>query len=243
VITAAGMDLRLSSELKEIVDDGQGRACAVVAGDGERIEAQLVGLTAGVSPNLDLVRETAIECDRGILVDRSLRTSAADVFAAGDCAEIRRDGEERNLLQQVWYTGKQQGRVAAEAMAVDATSGDAPTYEPGHWYNSAKFLDLEYQTYGEVLPSGRGQHSLWWEHPSGLKGMRVAVEGAGGRGDRVAGINVMGLRYRHEVCRDWLARDRSLDYVLDHLGEANFDPEFEPRFESEVAASMRGGKS
>ncbi|WP_419191800.1 NAD(P)/FAD-dependent oxidoreductase [Engelhardtia mirabilis] len=238
-IDAAGIGLRLESELAEIVDDGTGRAGAIVTKAGERLEAQIVGLTAGVSPNLDLVGDTQIECERGVLVDDGLRTSAEDIWAAGDCAEIRREGDERNLLQQVWYTGRLQGRLVAESIAADSrAAGAAPSYDPGLWYNSAKFLDLEYQTYGEVRPGGRGQESLWWQHESRQMGMRIALA----EGDRVAGFNVVGLRYRHEVCRRWLSEGRGLDYVLDHLGEANFDPEFEPRFEPTMATSMRGAR-
>ena len=48
VIRRNGVDLRLPTELKEIVDDGSGRACAVITGQDERIDCQLVGLTAGL---------------------------------------------------------------------------------------------------------------------------------------------------------------------------------------------------
>ncbi|MEO0653191.1 MAG: FAD-dependent oxidoreductase [Planctomycetota bacterium] len=226
-IRAAGMDLRLESELDEIVDDGQGRCGAVRTKAGEDLPAEIVGLTAGVSPNLDLVRDSDIECGRGILVDDSLRTSAEGVFAAGDCAEIRRPGEARNLLQQVWYTGKLQGALAADVMA-----GDTAEYDPGIWYNSAKFLDLEYQTYGLVLP--RGQESIWWEDERGERGMRIAFEG-----ERFLGVNLMGARGRHRVFERWLAEERTVEYVLDHLHEANFDPEFSPRFEGAAVSSLK----
>ena len=58
-------------------------------------------------------------------------------------------------------------------------------------------------------------------------------------GTRVLGFNVMGLRWRHEVCERWLEEQRPLEYVLEHLSEANFDPEFFRRFESEATATFR----
>ena len=105
-----------------------------------------------------------------MLVDRSLRTSAPDVCAAGDCAEIADASRAtRNLLQQVWYTGKTQGRIAADAMA-----GDDVRYDPGIWFNSAKFLDLEYQTYGEVNRARAGASAAsTGSTQSGLRSMRV----------------------------------------------------------------------
>ena len=76
------MRLLLETELAEIVDDGAGRCEAVVTGAGERIECQFVGLTAGVSPNIDLVRDSELATGRGILVDRTLAASIEGVFAA-----------------------------------------------------------------------------------------------------------------------------------------------------------------
>ena len=182
-IQAAGFDLRLGTELEEIVDDGTGRAGAVITGDGDRIECQLVGLTAGVSPRLELARAAGLETGRGVLVDRSLRTSAPHVLAAGDCAEIQSDSGGKNLLQQVWYTGKMQGRIAAEVMA-----GRDATYDPGIWYNSAKFLDLEYQTYGQVNFDVPGEKNLYYEHDDGQRAIRLVYTD-----EAVIGVNVMGV--------------------------------------------------
>ena len=230
VIRERGIDLRLETELREIVDDGSGRAKGIVTGAGEFVECQVVGLTAGVSPNVSLARSSGIGTARGVLVDRSFRTDAPDVFAAGDCAEIATEGEEKNLVQQVWYTGKAQGRVAGEAIA-----GERAVYEPGIWYNSAKFFDLEYQTYGTVASvPAEGESGFYWEHPDGRRSIRIVT-----RGGVLSGINVMGLRYRHEVCESWVAEKRSLDYVLDNLSEANFDPEFCGRYEEEIIREIK----
>ena len=96
IIEEEGLGLVLEASLQEILDDGTGRVGAVVTDDGRRIECQIVGLTAGVRPNIDVVQNTPIETGRGVLVDWSLRTSVPSVYAAGDCAEIK-TGEERNL--------------------------------------------------------------------------------------------------------------------------------------------------
>ena len=230
VIEEQGIGLRLSTELKEIVGDGSGRVRGVVTSGDEFVESQIVGLTAGVSPNIALAEASGVGTGRGILVDGSFRTDTPDVFAAGDCAEIVAEGEERNLIQQVWYTGKNQGRVAGEVIA-----GKQRVYDPGIWYNSAKFFDLEYQTYGTVrsVPA-EGESSFYWEHPDGRRSMRIVTKDG-----TVRGINVMGLRYSHRVCESWVAERRSLDYVLDHLGEANFDPEFYEKCETEMIKEIR----
>lgn len=229
IIREAGFGLRLKTGLKEIVGDSHGRACAVVTDADERLECQLVGLTAGVSPNIDLLEDTTIETGRGVLVDWSLRTNVPDVLAAGDCAEIVTHGDSRNLVQQVWYTGKRQARVAARVLA-----GMEAVYDPGVWYNSAKFLDLEYHTYGQVNLDVPDEQNLYWEHPDGLRSIRIVH-----LQDRVIGFNTMGVRFRHRVCEAWIAERRPLEYVLDHLEEANFDPEFHRRFEAHVANQFK----
>ena len=226
-IRAHGVGLRLATQLQSIEDDGRGRAAAVRTDQGERIPCQIVGLTPGVSPNIDLVKESAIPCARGILVDRHLRTRVPDVFAAGDCAEIERPGE-KSLVQQVWYTGKQQGELVAEVIA-----GQEREYEPGVWFNSAKFFDLEYQTYGRVNRNVPGEASLYWEHAGGKKSVRIVHVGG-----KVIGGNVMGVRWRHAVCERWIEEGRGLAHVLPRIGEASFDPELFARHEQEIAAAF-----
>jgi len=228
-IRASGMDLRLGEELEEIVDGGSGEAVAVITKSDQRIDCQVVGLTAGVSPNKAIAEASGIPCGRGVLVDWSQKSSAADVWAAGDCAELVNAGETRNTIQQVWYTGKAQGVVAAESMA-----GTAVTYNPGVWFNSAKFLDIEYQTYGQVGFHLEGEESLVWEDAAAKKLFRIVHVGG-----RLVGINALGMRWRHRVAEAWLREQRDVDYVLAHLEDAGFDPEFFPRLAASIRASLK----
>lgn len=218
------------TNLKEIVDDGVGRAKAIITEFDKQIDCQLVGLTVGVSPNTDLVRSTRIKAKRGILVDSSFRTNIPDIYAAGDCAEIIGQNPGTNLIQQIWYTGKRQGAFVGEILA-----GKDKKYDPGIWYNSAKFFDLEYQAYGMVSSSPKvGEHHIYWEHPSRRHSVRiVAVDGY------VKAFNFMGIRARQEVCERWIIEKQRLTYVLDHFEEVNFDPEFFIRYEPEIVCSLK----
>ena len=228
IIREQGLDLKLNTSLVEIEDNGKGKVCAVRTDPEERIECQMVGLTAGVSPNIELVKDSPIETGRGVLVSEQLQTNIPNIYSAGDCAEIKTDGE-RNLIQQVWYTGKRQGKLAGEVMA-----GETSSYTPGIWYNSAKFLDLEYQVYGQVNLKIPGEKNLFWEHANHKHAIRVVYTDEG-----VIGMNLMGLRYRHEVCESWIADKRSVNDVLDNLSEANFDPEFFQTHEAEIVPALR----
>lgn len=232
VIHDSGIDLRLETELAEIEDDGSGRACAVKTPDGERIECQIVGLTAGVSPNLSALEGSDIATGRGVLVDDKLRTDKENVYAAGDCAEIVTPEGERNRIEQLWYTGEMQGRVAGREMA----EVDGGGYERGIWFNSAKFIDLEWHTYGQVPAnsSAGGLSTLYWQDSVHRHALRITHEEG-----KVRGMNALGIRHRHPVWERWLAEEKPIEKVLDNLEEGNFDPEFCRRYEPEIVATFK----
>lgn len=222
-----GVDLRLNTELEEILDDGQGQVKSVRTSAGELIECQYVGLTVGVHPNIEFIKNTDIATEKGILVNEYLETNIPDVYAAGDCAQFQQAFPGRKNIEQVWYTGK----IQAEALALTICK-ERTAYEPGIWFNSAKFFDVEYQVYGEV-PAGNSDSysSIYWEHTDGRKSIRIVFEPETGK---VKGFNLMGIRYRHAVCDHWIKNDIHIEEVLTNLGAANFDPEFFEEYETSL---------
>lgn len=222
-----GFDLRLSTNLNAIVDDGRGHVKAVQTDKGEEIECQYVGLTAGVHPNISLVQNTPIETDRGILVDALLQTNMPDVYAVGDCVQLREPRPGRRSIEPLWYTGRMMGESVAATIC-----GQPTEYDPGIWFNSAKFLDIEYQVYGDVPNQPReGLASLYWEHPNGKKSIRINYDAAYGI---VTGFNLMGIRYRQVICEKWIREKATVEDVLKQLSLANFDPEFYPEHEKDL---------
>jgi len=222
-----GIDLRLETELKEILGDEGGRVAAVVTKKGEKIDCGFTGLTVGVSPSIDFLKESGIETKRGILTDEYLTSSNPDVYAIGDCVELRQPGEGRKPIEAIWYTGRMMGQTVAATIC-----GEKTTYQPRLWFNSAKFMDIEYQVYGDV-PAKTPEHisSLYWEHEDGRKSIRINYETKGGA---VTGFNLMGVRYRHEVCEKWILTRTNIETVLQNLSLANFDPEFCDQYERQV---------
>ena len=222
-----GIDLRLETELKEIIDDGNGNAKAVVTNKGETIECQFVGLTAGVHPNISFLKDSGIEMQRGIVVNEYLETSAPDVYAIGDCSQQRTPMPGRRPVEAVWYTGRMMGETVAYNIC-----GQRVKYNPGIWFNAAKFFDIEYQVYGTVLANPPENHlSLYWEHADGRKAVRIIYDK---NSSEVLGFNLMGIRYRHEVCEKWIKEKTKIETVLKNLSLANFDPEFFKEYEQDV---------
>ncbi len=223
------IDLRLDTNLVEILADEHGRARAVTTDKGDTIECTVVGLTAGVTPNIDFLKTSGIALGRGVKVNRLLETSAQDVYAIGDCAEQHEAIGNRRPIEAVWYTGRMMGEALAQTLC-----GNTTEYNPGHWFNSAKFLDIEYQTYGWVFSErnkkDHEQH-FHWRHEKEKICITIAFDS---ESKLFLGINTFGIRMRHEIFDRWLTEEKSVDYVLEYLKDANFDPEFYAQYEDEI---------
>lgn len=221
------IDLRLGAELKEIVADENGRVKSILTTDGKEIPCQFVGLTAGVHPNITMAKESGIQCNRGILVNEFLETNEPDVYAIGDCAERKDPVPGRAPVEQVWYTGRMMGEAVAQTIC-----GNRTEYLPGHWFNSAKFFDIEYQTYGRVWAKLKEDESeFYWEDESGKIAMHFVYDT---KSRKFLGVNTFGIRLRHETFDQWLKDGADIYTVLENLRLANFDPEFFKRYESKI---------
>jgi len=231
------IDLRLGLNLKEIITDENGKVKSVIIKEtGEEIPCDVVGLTAGVSPSISFLKDCGIELGRGVKVNRLLETNIKDVYAIGDCAEQHEAIGQRRPIEAVWYTGRMMGETVAQTIC------DNPTeYKPGHWFNSAKFLDIEYQTYGWVFAKPReNEIHFHWKHDDDTKCITVCFDKYT---NEFLGINTFGIRMRHEFFDKVLTEKRDVDYVINHLSEANFDPEFYKTFEKEILNTFNKNKS
>jgi NADPH-dependent 2,4-dienoyl-CoA reductase/sulfur reductase-like enzyme len=182
------IDLRLGVNLKEIkANDIGGVKSVVIAETGEEIECDVVGLTAGVSPSIDFLKNSEVETGRGIKVNRFLETNIKNIYAIGDCAEQHEAIGLRRPIEAVWYTGRMMGETVAQTIC-----GNKIEYKPGHWFNSAKFIDIEYQTYGWVWAEPKENEArFYWEHKDGKKCIHLNYD----KGSReFIGINTFGIR-------------------------------------------------
>ena len=228
------IDLRLSTNLKEIKSDANGKVKSIIIEEtGEEIFCNVVGLTAGVTPNIDFLKDSDIETKKGVLVNRFLETNIKDIYAIGDCAEQHEAIGQRRNIEAVWYTGRMMGEVLAQTIC-----GNKMAYNPGHWFNSAKFLDIEYQTYGWVFSERNKQENeayFQWQHPKENICITISYDK---NTHKFLGINTFGIRMRHEIFDRWLTENKSIEHVLEYLKNANFDPEFYNLYEKDIVAKF-----
>jgi NADPH-dependent 2,4-dienoyl-CoA reductase/sulfur reductase-like enzyme len=210
-----GVEVIADELVARVETDAAGRAVAVHTESGRRYDCGLLGVTIGVHPAVEWLSAIANppQVRRGIIVDTAFRSSLNDVWACGDCAEVVSD-DRPPFVEQIWYSAKRQGDLAARSML-----GDRVEYEPPIFYNSAKFFDIEYTTVGVFGIAG--SHEFYARVPGREASIRIA-ESAG----YVIGFNMLGSRWDHTYFERWIAERRSLDYVVQHLAEAQFDVEF-----------------
>jgi NAD(P)H-nitrite reductase large subunit len=215
-----GCDVRLQTEMTEIIGAG-GKVAGVKTNKGVTIQCDIVVIAIGVRPQTDFLKDSAIELDErgGIVVDDNLATNLPDIYAAGDCTSVVWFNNVRRP-EQLWYTSRDQGKVTGANMV-----GDENVYVRGTFYNSAKFLDIEYTTAGLVNFNLEGEQNWFYREPGTNNTIRITY-----LSDKtVAGFNFLGRRWDHTALVRWIEERRKLDWVLAHLYEANYDEEFMPK--------------
>ena len=220
IINDHHVHIHFESNLERINDNGKGWVKSVVIKEtGEEIACDLVGLTAGVRPNIELLKNTDLEIDKGILISPFMETNLKDVYALGDCAQHREVPFQRRPVEQVWYTGRMMGETLGKTLG-----GNPTKYQPGPWFNSAKFFDIEYQTYGQVASKiQENEARFYWQHPKENLALHLVFDKNTGA---FIGLNCFGIRLRHELLDKYLREEKSIDFVLEYFNDLNFDPEF-----------------
>jgi 3-phenylpropionate/trans-cinnamate dioxygenase ferredoxin reductase subunit len=170
-----GVEMRLGNGIEAI--EGAGRAERVRTADGTVIDCSAVLLGVGVAPRIGLA-DGAIATDDGILVDAGLRTSAENVFAAGDVAN-----HDHPLLGRLrvehWANALEQGPAAARAMLGQDVEYDRVPY----FFSDQYDVGMEYAGHSrpgdEVVfrgdPSTREFIAFWLRDGRLVAGMNVNV--------------------------------------------------------------------
>ncbi|MBP8184259.1 MAG: nitrite reductase large subunit NirB [Pseudomonas sp.] len=84
-----GIHFRTNEQTESLMDNGEGRVCAVKFKNGDVIAADLVVMAAGIKPNTELAEKSGIPCNRGILVSDTMQTYDPRVYSIGECANHR----------------------------------------------------------------------------------------------------------------------------------------------------------
>jgi 3-phenylpropionate/trans-cinnamate dioxygenase ferredoxin reductase component len=134
-----GVDVRCNTRVLRF--EGHEQVSAVIC-DGARVDADVVVIGIGISPNIGLAQAAGLPCDNGILVDEYCQTADANIFAAGDCSNHPNPLLQRRLRLESVQNAVEQGKVAAANLCSERTP-----YAEIPWFWSDQY-DVKLQIVG-----------------------------------------------------------------------------------------------
>ena len=183
-----GVAVRTGTRVTEIARTNGSLTLATDGGDD--IEADLVVCATGVAPNVDFLDGAGVECDAGILVDNRLRTSAADVYAAGDVAQGPDFSTGQQEVHAIQPTAVEHGRIAALNMA-----GIDTPFRGSLSMNVLNTLGLVSSSFGLWMGAEGGERSVAADETHS-RYLRLEFEE-----DRIVGALALGLTQHVGVLR------------------------------------------
>ncbi len=152
-LAAHGLDVRVGTAVSAF--EGRGRVERARLSDGGAVPCDIVVIGKGVLPALGFVPREFIDVDLGIRVDAHMRTSAPDIYAAGDVAQSVDIARQTGWVNAIWPEAAAQGRLAGWNMA-----GRPVAYEGSLSRNVIRIFDLDVMTAGLIAPpAGDGYHT------------------------------------------------------------------------------------
>lgn len=128
---AAGVDVRVSTTVLDVAETPE---AIVITTDAGAIDASVLLVAVGMTPNVELLEGSGIEVDNGVLVDEFCRSSDPDVFAAGDVANAWDPELGRRVRVEHYDNAAKQGKAAAANML-----GAEEPYSDSHWFWSDQY--------------------------------------------------------------------------------------------------------
>jgi NAD(P)H-nitrite reductase large subunit len=162
-----GVHIHYQTEIAEIL--GRGKVTSVKTKKGEIIRCGMVAVGIGIKARMELAQAAGLATERGILANEYLQTSNADIFAAGDAAQVRDLSTGRALIDTLWWPGREQGRLAALNMA-----GQRQPYFRSAAVNVVRLVGVMLSIIGTVgsgrdedlVSVARGSSETWLQLPN-----------------------------------------------------------------------------
>jgi len=174
-----GVQIHFNTEIEEIIGKpsglfggGEVRVAAVKTKDGRTIPCEIVGVAIGVGPRLELAKAAGLKIEKGVVVDETMQSSIPDIYAAGDVAQVFDPLIGKPVMDVLWPTARDQGRVAGANMA-----GVHTVYQRSIALNVTRLAGLTTTIIGMVGGSApdkdtigivRGDSETWREIPDAI---------------------------------------------------------------------------
>jgi ferredoxin-nitrite reductase len=141
-VSRKGIRVHVGVGVQELIGRRK-RVEGLVLSNGRSFEAQVVIVSAGLQPNVEWVKRSGIQCQRGIVVNDRMQTSLPDVYAAGDVAEWR------GHVVGLWPNAVEQAKVAAAS-----ATGKMAIFQGFVPITTLKCLGIPVASIGEIREDG-----------------------------------------------------------------------------------------
>lgn len=165
-----GVRIHFNTELEAILGQ-RGRVAGVRTKDGRQLKCEMVAVAIGIRPRKELAESCGLKVERGIRVDACMQTSAADIYAAGDVAQVYDPFSGKYVLDSLWGPARDQGAIAGFNMA-----GKQVVYQRSVPFNVTRLANLTTTIIGTVgqgpdsdlLGIARGDSETWRSLPDAI---------------------------------------------------------------------------
>lgn len=206
-IISEGIQLLLGKNLKKVDKERK----TLILEDGEFNYDMLV-MSIGTRPNLDIVKNTEIKTERGILVNQYLESSVKDVFAAGDVAQTL-NPMKGYVSSYIWPNALAQGKCAASNMVGENVEFSFDSCQN----NAVRLRDLPFVSMGMINPTGATYDFMVFFHGKGGIYRKVVLEG-----DKIKGMIFLGDISSANLISDFIRNSVDVSKFKDILLDTDF---------------------
>lgn len=139
-----GFSFYLGVKSKEVI--GRKAVDGLLLEDGRKIEGDIIIISAGIRPDVELAKKAGLRVEKGIVVGDRMETSESDIFAAGDVAE------HNGRLYGIWPAAEEQGTIAGINMA-----GGSAIYTGTTLSNILKVAGIDLMAAGDIDPEAKNE--------------------------------------------------------------------------------------
>ncbi len=173
-LTEEGVQIHYHTEALQI-EGKRGRVSGVVTKAGQRLKCQIVAVAVGIRPRIELAQQIGLQTERGILVNEYLQTDDANIYAAGDVAQVFDPLTGSYNIDSLWDPARRQGFAAGLNMA-----GEKSIYRKSPPFNVTRLAGLTTTIIGTVgrgvdedlMGIARGDSETWRQLPDAIAAQR-----------------------------------------------------------------------
>jgi NAD(P)H-nitrite reductase large subunit len=195
------------------IEGKKGKVKKVILKNGETIETSLLIIAIGVRPNLEIVKDTPINYNRGIVVNEHMETNIKDIYAAGDVAEAKELLTGKNSVIAIWPIAARCGKIAGLNMA-----GKPTKYEGLFIMNSVELVGIPTISFGITNPPQQEEYEILYKKDKKNKSYRKIII----KDNKIVGAIFLGKIERAGIFAGLIKNKVDISSFKDELLSDNF---------------------